>query len=204
MQGTTAADSVGVNPGTLIGGPVWAAGHLGGALSFDGVDDRIDLADAGVIYATQSAPFSFSAWFNLTDFTQNTPDLMQMRSDSVAPFHILLSVLPAYYGVSAGSGQLPWVPIRTGIEPTLGAWHHVVMVFDGTNAGVVSSFQVFLDDVSQPLMTAGGYGTQVNQSRIGAAEDVVNNQWKGLIDDVRIYHRALSAAEVHRLFELCY
>jgi hypothetical protein len=204
QQGTTAADSAGGNPGTLINGPIWAVGHLGGALSFDGLDDRVDLADAGTIYATQAAPFSFSAWFNLSDFTMTVPDLMQMRSDSDLPFHVLLSVLPAYQGVSAGSGAGPWLPVRTGVVPTTAAWHHVVMVFDGADAGATTSFMIFLDGVSQPVMAAGAYGLQVNQSRIGAAEDVTTNQWKGLIDDVRVYGRALSAAEVQRLFALCY
>jgi len=55
-----------------------------------------------------------------------------------------------------------------------------------------------LDGVEQPLEAASPYGTQANQSRIGAAEDA-RNFWSGVIDDVRIYDRALSGGEIGEL-----
>jgi hypothetical protein len=48
------------------------------------------------------------------------------------------------------------------------------------------------------MMAAGGYATQTQQSRIGAAEDP-RNHWIGSIDDVRIYDRVLAAGEIDGL-----
>ncbi len=60
-SGTTAVDSSGSgHDGTLVGGPVWTTGRLGQGLSFDGVDDRVDVAHAADLDAY---PLSVAAWF---------------------------------------------------------------------------------------------------------------------------------------------
>jgi hypothetical protein len=202
-SGTVASDSVGNAAGDLVNGPTWVPGHLGGALAFDGIDDLVSFANGGPLIATQSAPFSVSAWFNLTNYSATEPDIIQMRSDTAAPFHLLLSQNPAWDGVSLGAGIGPWVCMRTNVEPPLGIWHHVVMTFDGADAGAVESFTIFVDGVAQPIEATGGYGTQANETHIGTAEGGAN-QWTGLLDDLRIYNRTLTSAEVGRLFALCY
>jgi len=59
--GTTAADSSGNNNnGTLVNGPTWTTGKVGGALSFDGVDDYASLGTSGMPSGSQ--PFSISVW----------------------------------------------------------------------------------------------------------------------------------------------
>jgi hypothetical protein len=198
--GTSAADSSGKgNAGTLLGGPTWEPkdGGSPGALFFDGVDDHVDIAGA-VPYATENAAFSFSAWFNVIDFVVIGPDIMQVRSDGTSPWHVLLSNDAQYAGVSLGSADR-FAPIKTGTPPSLGVWHHVAVVYDGKAPGAISSFQIFLDGVSQNLFAAGGYASQQQQSRIGAAEDP-NNQFHGLIREVRLYDRALSTEEIAKLY----
>ena len=165
-SGTTAADSSGQgNNGTLSGGPVWqpTGGKVGGALSFDGIDDRVDIAGS-VAYATQNAPFSFSAWFNLSDFSNTFPDIMQIRSDSASPWHVLLSNQASYLGISLGSGGT-WATIKTGTLPSLGVWHNVVAIYNGNGPGIIGNFQIFLDGVLQATSTAGGMAPR--RSRAG-------------------------------------
>ncbi|MBU1089534.1 hypothetical protein KKF38_01950, partial [Patescibacteria group bacterium] len=60
-SGTTAYDSYDSNDGTLINGPVWTTGKVGNALSFDGVDDYVDLG--GTVLLKPDA-FTFESWFN--------------------------------------------------------------------------------------------------------------------------------------------
>ncbi|HTR53307.1 MAG TPA: LamG domain-containing protein [Kofleriaceae bacterium] len=200
-SGTTVGDTASGNAGTLLGGVTWTTGRLGDpALEFDGVDGRVDVA-GGIAYATQNAPFSFSAWFDLTDYSTTTPDIMQIHSDTASPFHVLMSSMSGYLGLSTGSGDGSWATIKTGVMPTTGTWHHVVMTYNGAGAATMSNFSLFLDDVAQPLLVADGYATQAQQSRIGAAEDPRNN-WIGAISDVRIYNRELSTIEVGTLYAL--
>jgi hypothetical protein len=198
-SGTVARDVIGGNDGVLIGGAMWGSGHLGGAISLDGVSGSVDISGSAA-YATHTAAFSFSAWANLASWATTTPDIMQMMTDdgSTSPFHVLWSDMTEYDGMSTGDGDGTWMPTRTDAEPSTGVWHHVAMVYDGGGATDVASFTFYLDGAMQPIEGAGGYGTQVNVSRIGAAE-VSANYWTGSIDDVRVYARALSAAEVTAL-----
>jgi len=194
-----ATDSSGQdNNGTLTNGPVWQlnGGHINGALSFDGVDDYV--AVPGTVYATQNASFSFSAWVNLTDFSNSSPDIMQIKSDTASPWHVLLSNNESYLGISVGSSST-WATIKTNNVPSLGAWHHIVVTYNGNDPSTIGNFQIFLDGVSQTLSSAGGYSDQAQNNKIGAAQTSAN-QWKGLIDDVRIYNRALTAADVTALY----
>src|SRR3990167_9799803 len=58
-SGTTANDSSGNNnTGALINGPTWTTGKIGGALSFDGVDDRVSTG----AFSIGSTNFSMSGW----------------------------------------------------------------------------------------------------------------------------------------------
>jgi hypothetical protein len=202
LSGTTAADSSGQgNNGTLINQPVWhpTDGAIPGALSFDGVSfQTVDIAGS-VAYATQNAPFSFSAWFNLTDFSHFVPDIMQIKSDTISPWHVLLSNNSSFLGISAGSGDGTWATIKTDNVPSLGDWHHVVVTYNGNGAGTVANFQIFLDGAPQPVSPAGSYDYQSQQSRIGGDEGS-ENQWKGLLRDVRIYNRVLSVQEIVQLY----
>ncbi len=200
-SGITATDAAAGHSGDLLGGPSWGAGRFGGALVFDGVDDHVDIRD-GIVYAVHTRPLTFSAWFVLDDYSTMTPDIMQIRSDTPSPWHVLMSSQSSYLGVSIGSGDGMWTPIRTTIQPTTDVWHHVVVTFDGVDSTAIASYQIYLDGDAQPLEAAAGYGVQGQQSRIGAAEDP-RNQWIGSIDDVRIYDRVVTGIELGRLAAGC-
>jgi hypothetical protein len=57
---TMAVDTAGLNPGTLNGPTRSASGRLGSALSFDGVNDRVDVADSNSLDVTTG--MTLEAW----------------------------------------------------------------------------------------------------------------------------------------------
>ena len=65
VSGTTASDSVDTNDGTLVNGPVWTSGQVGGALSFDGFDDYVTVPSNGL----SSNPMTISWWMNTNDMS---------------------------------------------------------------------------------------------------------------------------------------
>jgi hypothetical protein len=201
-SGDTAVDSVGGHDGLLIGGATHIPGHLGGALAFDGISGQVNIGSA-VAYATHAAPFSFSVWVNLTSFMNSEPTIMEIQSDadSTSPYDVIFSDSTAWMGVSQGDGDASWISLKTLADPSTQDWHHIAVVYDGVDPLSASSFQYFVDDVAQSPVEANSYGSQVNQSRIGAAEEAAN-YWTGAIDDVRIYNRALSTAEISELYAL--
>ena len=78
-----------------------------------------------------------------------------------------------------------------------GKWHLVVATYDGSQIGM------FVDGMLDKSLDAWGYLNSDNEPLyIGDPSPVdKNSDWKGLIDDVRIYSYALNADEVKGLYE---
>jgi peptidoglycan hydrolase-like protein with peptidoglycan-binding domain len=73
------------------------------------------------------------------------------------------------------------------------AWHHVAIVFRG---GVVNGSTFYVDGIAKGSFTMTP-ALQAGSVTIGQNSGI--QQFRGVIDDVRIYNRALSASEVQGL-----
>jgi len=61
--GAAASSSVAGSPGgTLVGGPLWTTGEIGGALQFDGQDDRVSVPESAALRYV-GGNMTISAWF---------------------------------------------------------------------------------------------------------------------------------------------
>ncbi len=94
-----------------------------------------------------------------------------------------------------GGGSVSGVPYPYGLN----SWHHIVGVGDGT------SIKIYIDG---QLAGSGGaatasYGTSSYNFNIGGGgiQDAANNWFPGLIDEVVLYHRALSPTEILSLYQ---
>ena len=82
-------------------------------------------------------------------------------------------------------------------------WHLYTMVFDGTGVGNVGRLHGYLDGVEQTLTFQGTIASHTTSTattfQVG---DGLSNQtsFSGYYDDIRIYDRALTAAEVATLY----
>ncbi len=77
------------------------------------------------------------------------------------------------------------------------AWHHIAGVGDGT------TMYLYLDGVqvdTRAFTPAPDYGASIYPFNIGAMVSGTGNYFKGLIDEVVVYNRALSAAEIGQLY----
>jgi hypothetical protein len=189
-SGTVAYDSSGNgNNGNLTNGPTWTDGKVGGALSFDGVNDYVNVPS---IQSVNGGGVTFAVWIKPTHF--DSIDYPSIISGAGVSFH---GSGPAYIssnnkgrvgfylsGSSAGN-------VFTRVVPLLD-WSHITAISNGTN------YQIFWNGVleQQSSQVTG----QVGNSSIMIGSEA--NTWLGLIDDVRIYNRALSAEEVQALYNL--
>ena len=107
------------------------------------------------------------------------------------------------FGFSSGTTIELWTPgggsVQVNYPFPMNTWHHIVGVGDGTN------LRVYLDGVqaiSGGTPTAN-YGSSVDPFRIGGGgiADVSGNFFNGQIDEVVVYHGALSAAAVLGLYQ---
>src|SRR5207247_567026 len=122
-----ADDIIGGNNGILQGGATFAAGIVGHAFSFDGVDDFVGLPDDLIHSRTV---FTVEAWFNTTQGG------VLFGYQNVPPFGFPSNYVPIVYVGSDGRlyGQV-WDgavhPITSFSAVNNGLWHHVALVAQG-------------------------------------------------------------------------
>jgi poly(3-hydroxybutyrate) depolymerase len=190
-EGTVAHDSSGRgNHGEIAGGARWARGRIGGALDFDGTDDFVSIPNEdsfdipGVI--------TVAAWVKIDSFTRNWQAIVT-KGDRAWRLH------RANDGSSLGwacsdlsrndAGDLYG---SAAVDD--GRWHHVAGVHDGTRTRLFVDGREDASAGSSPNISANDY-----RVLIGENAQQTGRHFHGLIDDVRIYDRALSVDELQAL-----
>ena len=178
-EGLIAHDSEGHNDATVMGNPTWqpAGGRLGGALQFDGVNDRVTTE---FVRDPSEGPFSVFAWVK-----GGAPG--QVILSQVGGVNWLMAADPG--GVLATelreSGRKA-KPLASQAAITDGAWHRVGFVWDGTNR------ILYVDDAEVTRDRQASLAASAGNLSIGAGSTMTATSfWSGLIDDVRIYDRAV-------------
>ena len=189
-SGTAAADSSGSgHNGTLVNGPGWTAGKFGNGLSFDGSNDYVSVANPSTLnFGTSN--FTIALWIKRqatgaehTIFTK-TADASWVSGGK----ELFISASNNKLGFGSwGKGEL----FSTGTITNDGLWHHVAMTFvDSSN-----TVTFYIDGV------ASGGGT-LNLAADGASHVVKIGgfgSFRGLVDELRIFSRALSPSEVQTI-----
>ncbi len=207
--GTSANDLSGnrIN-GTLFNGPLWVAGKIGKALSFDGIDDyaRMSSVPLGDLQKV-----SISYWLKVPASTGAAMISMELSADSNAnpngSFWQLIygngSVYSSSLAATALYGTGPVYNLRTYPMPSVG-WHHFVFVYDRSKASNQVD-AVYIDGVSQTLtstissMVAGTTFRTDNMYLMSRGG--VSYRTSGYMDDLRIYSRILSESEVKNIYQ---
>jgi chitodextrinase len=188
-SGTTVTDvSGGGNNGTISGATWTTAGKFGGSLSFDGVDDLVTVADAAALDLTTGMtleawirPGVSSSWRTIVTKEQsgNLVYGLFSSSDTSVPSGILSIGSSPTQDIVRGSTPLP-----------VSTWKHLAVTYDG------AVMRLYLDGAQ--VSTKSVTGAMPNSS--GPLQIGGNKVWpewfQGQIDDLRIYGRALSAAEI--------
>ena len=201
----TGADSTG--NGHIINvynGPDWepSGGLTAGALRFDGVDDVVEDDDASA-YLNGLTAITVSLWlksdvassdrgilFSRTP-TGNDEEL-GIRYDKIGTFGGGTSVIKASIKTTLGYKQ---VESTSYVQTT--DWQHVALVWE-SGTGLELYIDGNLNALSyqgpgEPELTGGISGIE----KLILGQGTKGNYWDGLIDDVRIYNRALSVAEIY-------
>jgi len=193
--GTTAADVFGINDGTLVNGPVWTAGQVGGALQFDGIDDYVSIPDSNSLDLVNN--FAISLWFKPALLGQTATYLLGKLND--AGNDNTYSIIWEYAGDSvefySGSytGSNPRAGTSIAISDT--NWHNVIYTYNG------SLWQGYLDG-NQEFSTEATFSLiPSNNNLLFGLFDSGAPVFNGLMDEVAIYNRALSAAEINAAYQ---
>jgi len=177
------------------------------AATFDGIDDYIDTE---LIFQTEpNEGFSFAVWFKSNDGsgiimgsgsgsqnTNKTSRIISIQSDGYI-----------YFGVRDKNSETNVAHVLTNEPFNDGLWHNIVGIYDGAEQ-IISLF------VDGELIGASAFtGTFEENYNIllGAVDDsggagnspgTIVDFYNGILDDVRIYSRALDLLEVIELYHL--
>jgi hypothetical protein len=191
--GTTAADSSGNGiTGTLKGATWTPTGKYSSALSFNGTSGYVDLGIPALLQNTGS--MTWAAWVYATG---NPPDDGQIISQSADGGGWQLKSSPdtgpVTFGVKVtGTGGSAYRYSKT--VRALNTWYHVAGVYNAT----AKTLDIYVNGVLDNGNLRGTVpAAQVLQNvNVNIGRRPAGYYFKGTIDEVRVYNRALSAAEV--------
>ena len=203
LANVTAFDrSGGANNGTLTSGPTRAIGKIGQALNFDGVDDLVN-AGASDTLLQEDKPLTVSAWIYARTLGETNAGKIIFRRNESSPAGgvslNLASTNAIQFNVGGGT-SLNRVSSNNSIA--LGGWQHVLVTWDGTVTAANVHIYVNGVETSYQTTTDGSLlaDTFTFDSQIGSNVGITT--FNGLIDEARIYNRALSPDEIKRLYNM--
>ena len=189
-------DIQGGNNGTFVAA-TYAAGEVSQAFSFDGVNDLVDVPDAATLHLQT---FTIDAWVNPTDLTQDRAILIKAAlgtgGNDFAYGLRVLSGGQAEGRITDAAGAFASVVSTSALSTNL--FQHIALTYDGT------ALKLYVNGVLNG--TTATTLTPVVNARpvtIGAWQSVSAGEiqhWAGLIDEVEIFSRALTATEVGNIY----
>ncbi|MGH7784508.1 MAG: chitobiase/beta-hexosaminidase C-terminal domain-containing protein, partial [Candidatus Binatia bacterium] len=199
-SGTSAFDSSGNgNTATLINGPSWVtSGKIGGALSFDGVDDYLSFASQA------QSIVSISAWV----YAQAAPDNLFQRIIDMPGYVLFLAESGSPGSNSMSLGFLSRRSTQDGEWDTpantiaYNSWNHVALVYDSSSTS--NDADLYINGLKQTISKiTAPQGTQTANEGTGTIGNRIplDRGWNGMIDDLQLYNRALTNAEIQTIYQ---
>lgn len=198
-SGTTGA----ANHGTGVNNPTFAAGQLGQALNLNGTNQYVDCGTLN-LSTNGTGGIALCAWINRPTIAGDRKILGNRNGNAGFKMGV-------YNGGNSGntprlemevydaSGQtLTRATNGTALTNT-NTWYHVACVFDDTaneiREYVNGTLDVTITSINKSLVASTG------TLRIGAEIPTANYYFSGLLDDVRIYSRALTASDLQGIMK---
>lgn len=203
-SGTNAPDAAGSRNGMLsnMDDSDWIEAKFGKGLDFDGSNDFVSFATN---IEFNSGDFSVAGWFKREGASGGPQDgfaIFSQRADAAANGSPTVNLMGQYGGkpvlqIRDNAGALVEAPGATSVLDNV--WYHVVGVKTAAAAKIYVN-GVLENSVGHSLsgdFDAGAVHRFIGRHRANGGDLTMSN---GQIDDVRVYDRALSDADIQRLF----
>lgn len=197
-----ASDSVGSHHGILVNGAGFGSGEIGQAFRFDGIDDGVNLGDIPDLDYSATSSFTWEARVNYRGLTSQGAQYVLATNYACSPTAQGLVILNS----GADAGKVAFAvrdandvasSVSTPFPLSLNTWYHLTAVREVTPAG--KFIHLYVDCVlvaSAPDITTATLAS--------TASDFIGRRFlcpdpstfNGLIDEVRLYGRALTPEEI--------
>jgi glucose/arabinose dehydrogenase len=186
--GTAVGDSSGMgNNGTLSGSASWStSGKYGKALSFNGTAGRVTVPNAASLNFNSS--YTMEAWVNPTQLSNYQTILIKETTGGACGYWLQTTSNKIASGFRNGScreyvSNTPTIPLNQ--------WSHLAAVFDDS----ANTYKLYLNGALISTNTETLAPVPNTQSLL-FGDDGSSERWRGLLDDIRLYNRPLSASEI--------
>jgi hypothetical protein len=180
IKGKIVSDLLGNNDGTLVGNPKIVDGKYGSALEFNGTSDYVDVPDDKSLQLWET--YTLEAWIYQKE-SKSSRIIDKITAGTADGPH-----LDTHPGTTLRSCAGACISNKT--QYSLKEWHHVAMTFD--KGDVKFYLDGSPDGGGQAPSPLSGNS---NPLRIGADSNG-QNLFSGVIDEVRVYNRAINDAEI--------
>lgn len=199
-----AGDSSGVgNNGTVTNALLTTDrfGKPNGAYAFNGVDSRIDVAEAASLNCTK---ITMSVWVFNNNISRTGQVIYKgsLNADGESFSIYCINNYPGS-GVKIGSNCVPavgWKGSNCNQQASQGSWEHLVATFDGAVYKIYKNGALDTSLIFSGLMdvcTGGGLRFGYNHNRYSNS---TGDSFDGVIDDIGMWNRALNANEISKLY----
>ena len=207
-----ANDIAGTNNGTLQNGAGFAIGKAGQSFSFDGINDFVSVSNA-LYNPFPASGFTYEFWLNAFDTPVGRSRTIVSNHHASGNWWNGINLFDGRVSLTLqnpiGNMTFGWT---TTASITPNAYHHVVVAYQNTGAQTAST-RIYIDGVLQ-TMTVGSNGAVYDGAfapgynaadslgfNIGRLlEDTPNAVFNGKIDELSLYNRALTSAEITSIF----
>lgn len=200
-NGNTTADlSLNGHTGTLTNSPLWTTGKYGNALQFDGVNDYVEVAQPSA-FAFGNGNFTISMWFKRAS-TNRVDNLIAIWTPSQNKANCEI-----YFGDPTSNNQLKtrlttnngsWRVWSSGTAITDSNWHQITFIYTSNY-----TYRFFIDGNLTSTTYDPGYSLDpaAQYVRIGGrGPEDYSGSFNGSIDEVKVWNRALTTAEVQNSY----
>ena len=188
-----ANDAVGNSHGTLLGGATFAPGKVNEAFAFDGVDDSVAIANTAEI-GFRTGNFTISLWVNFDSLVTSQTIFHKAIGTSPEDQEYLLewSREDSALRFRVREGESNQNDLLASVSPAAGRWYQVTIVRDrDTNTLYFDGRSVGQQTAGRNVDTGTGGTAKIGNSVSGDPQP-----FKGLIDEIEVFNRALSADEI--------
>jgi hypothetical protein len=193
--GTHAEDSSGFgHRGTLQGPATWATGKFGSALNLNGKSAFVEIP--GPVVDT-SKPFTVAAFVRLPTQTPGYMTIVSIDGTTGSGFYLQERLDLGSFAFVMTETDTTADPILAGAKnpPAAGVWYHLAGVYDG------ATLALYVDGILQESTPYSSGWRAAGSTCIGRGkyDGSPTDYLAGLVDEVRLYSRALSTQEVAKL-----
>jgi len=164
----------------------------GGALSFNGSTSYVELGNPAALQLTGS--MTVEAWVKAAANPSNDGEIVAKSSDSGWILKTTPDTGPETFGFRLSANSSTTAQRYSTTVRSLNTWYHVAGVYDASSQTLSTYVNGVLDSGTlRGVVPASQYNPSVN---VNIGRRASGYYFNGLIDEVRIYNRALSQAEI--------